>query len=326
MKMNIRLTIAIATYNRSFYLRDTIANIVSQLKPEVELLVVDGASTDSTEEVVEEFSRNNPSVRYCRLPSKGGVDNDYCKAVEMARGEYCWLFTDDDFLKPGAVEEVLAAIKEGHDLIIVNLDTFDKQMEKLLDTGFIKIAEDKVYNRQSINQFFSDTMHCLTFIGCVVIRRSIWLEREKKKYIGSEFIHVGVIFQRPLEGTIKVISRPLIKYRYGMSQWSSRGFEIWMFKWPRLVWSFEQIEEATKQAVCRREPWRSLWNLLVQRSLGCYDRAVYSKFISVTDTGFFWKQLAILISIIPVKIIRLAHKLYCFSRDQKSRDFFRARN
>lgn len=324
--MTKRLTIAIATYNRASYLQQTIANIIPQLNPDVELLVVDGASTDNTRDVVCEFSKNNPSVRYCLLPVKGGVDHDYCQAVAMAHGEYCWLFTDDDLLKPGAVEEVLKAIDEGHDLIVVNLDTFDKQMEKLLDTGLIKISEDRVYDQGGINRFFSDTMHCLTFIGCVVIRRAIWMEREKNKYIGTEFIHVGIIFQKPLKGTVKVISRPLINYRYGMAQWSARGFEIWMFKWPKLVWSFEGIDDSSKKMVCSREPWRSIWKLLVQRSLGCYDRAIYSKLISNTDASFLWKQFAFLISIIPLKMIRFAHRLYCFSRDQKSRDFFRARN
>ena len=91
------LSICIATRNRANFIGQTIESIVSQVSDRVELLIVDGDSTDNTEEVVNSYAEKYSCIRYVRLPEKGGVDKDYCKAVEMAEGEFCWLFTDDDF-------------------------------------------------------------------------------------------------------------------------------------------------------------------------------------------------------------------------------------
>ena len=106
------LSICIATYNRAAYIGVTLDSIISQLTDDVELLVVDGASTDSTEEVLHTYIKKSNRIRYIRLAAKGGVDQDYDKSIEFARGEWCWLFTDDDLLKPGAI----AAVKSCHNV------------------------------------------------------------------------------------------------------------------------------------------------------------------------------------------------------------------
>ena len=82
---------------------------------------------------------------------------------------------------------------------------------------------------------YSRVVSFMSFIGCVVINRDLWLQREKKRYFGTEFIHVGVIFQAPLPGPALVIAEPYITIRFGNAQWTSRALEIWMFKWPNLI-------------------------------------------------------------------------------------------
>lgn len=64
--------------------------------------MVDGASTDNTEDVMRRYVNVDPRIRYVRLPARG-VDQDYDKSVELAHGEFCWFFTDDNLLRPGAV-------------------------------------------------------------------------------------------------------------------------------------------------------------------------------------------------------------------------------
>ena len=83
--------------------------------------------------------------------------------------------------------------------------------------------------------FFKDAASYFSFIGCVIIRRSIWMERQRERYFGSLFIHMGVIFQAPIPGRILVVARTLISIRYGNALWRAKEFEIWMFKWPDLL-------------------------------------------------------------------------------------------
>ena len=194
------LSICIATYNRDGFIGETLDSIIPQLDDEVELLVVDGASTDNTEDVVRKYTTKEPRIRYVRLSAKGGVDHDYDKSVELARGEFCWLFTDDDLLKHGAVATVIAAIKKGHDLVVVNAEVRDRTLSGILERRRINTQENKVYVPGSMERLFVDVLDYLSFIGGVVIRRSIWLGRERELYFGTEFVHVGVIFQKHLQG------------------------------------------------------------------------------------------------------------------------------
>ena len=72
------------------------------------------------------------------------------------------------------------------------------------------------------------------------------MSREREPYFGTEFIHVGVIFQAPLPGTASghLDAPGLDPVRHG--QWTARSFEIWMFKWPELVWSFPGFSDDGK--------------------------------------------------------------------------------
>ncbi|MBU2575067.1 MAG: glycosyltransferase family 2 protein [Elusimicrobia bacterium] len=304
------LSICIATYNRAGYIGETLDSIIPQLDDDVELLVVDGASTDNTEDVVRKYAQKKSRIRYVRLPAKGGVDQDYDKAVEFARGEFCWLFTDDDLLKPGAVAAVKAAIKKGYDLVIVNAEVRDRELSVILQSRRIVMHDNKVYAPNAMECLFVDALDYLSFIGAVVIRRSIWLSRERRPYFGAEFIHIGVLFQKPLPGPALIIAEPYITIRFDNAQWESRRFEIWMFKWPKLVWSFKDISNEAKLAVTRREPWRNFKNLVIHRSLGGYHIQSYRKYFSSMRINFLWKFCAWLIACFPRKIIVEFHCLY----------------
>lgn len=315
------LSICIATYNRAGYIGETLESIIPQLDDDAELLVVDGASTDNTEDVVQKYVQKESRIRYVRLSTKGGVDQDYDKSVELARGEFCWLFTDDDLLKPGAVAAVKAAIKKGYDLVVVNAEVRDRELSVILGRRRIIMQDNKAYAPNSMEHLFVDALNYLSFIGAVVIRRSIWLSRERGLYFGTEFVHVGVIFQKPLPGPALIIAEPYIIIRFGNGQWTPRSFDIWMFKWPKLVWSFENISDEAKLLVTPKEPWRNFKKLIVQRSAGGYNLQSYRQYFSSMQINVLWKIFVWLIACFPRKIIVGFHYLYS-RRKPEPRAFF----
>ena len=84
----IRLSICISTLNRGALLGETLESIIPQLTDEVELLILDGASTDNTQEVVASFAARCSRLRYVRLETGEGFDEKYCRLGELAAGEY----------------------------------------------------------------------------------------------------------------------------------------------------------------------------------------------------------------------------------------------
>lgn len=313
-----KLSICIATYNRGKFIGETLDSILSQMLPGVELVVVDGASPDNTPEVMAQYLLRYPEIRYFREQENSGIDRDYDKAVGYARGEYCWLMTDDDLLRAGSVSRVLDSLDANPDLVVVNAEVKNADFSTVFDPSILKFSSDREYAEKDSEKFFSEVASYLSFIGGVVIKRHLWLERDRASYYGTLFVHVGVIFQHPPINRVKIIADPLIVIRYGNAMWTARGFEIWMFKWPQLIWSFADFSDLSKSAVCSREPWRLIKKLVLYRAIGGYGVSEYRQFIAAKAQGMS-RGLYIAIAIFPAAILNFFSSLYCVLVNRNAR-------
>lgn len=309
----VRLTIAITTRNRADMIGETLDSILPQLTDETELLVLDGASTDDTPEVIGEYQTRCPQLRYVRLETNNGPDRDFSRSVELASGEYCWLMADDDFLRPGGVAAVLDAIRRSPSLVIVNAEVRNADMSKVLEPRRLEQETERSFQPNEWDDFFVHTASYLSFIGCVVIRREIWLQREKEPYFGSLFIHVGVIFQSPLPGTVLVLPEPYISIRYGNAKWLPRQFEIWMLKWPALLWSFPGVSDHAKKAVTSSRRWRELDRLIFYRAQGAYSLNEYRRWVRPRATSRWERILGVTVGCIPPVIANTVAVLGCWA-------------
>lgn len=305
-----RLSICIATRNRAGFIGETLDGIFEQLVPGVEVVVVDGASTDGTPELLRRCAAAQPALRVFLEPVNSGVDGDYDRAVGYARGFACWLMTDDDLLAPGAVSRVLEALEAGPDLVVVNAEVRSADMARVLVADRLRFGADREYHPGEGDRLLAELGDALTFIGGVVIRRDVWLARDRASYYGSLFVHVGVIFQAPL-GPVRVLGAPLIRIRYGNAGWTARSFEIWMFMWPRLVWSFPGFSPAAKARVTPAEPWRRPRTLLLQRAMGAYGLAEYRRLVApAAGSGTGGRLVAWALAILPAAVANAVSALW----------------
>jgi abequosyltransferase len=309
--MSIKLSICIATLNRGAFIGETLRSIAAQVREGVEIVVLDGASRDNTEQVVRELQQTVPCLRYIRQDRNCGVDRDFNTVVELASGEYCWLMSDDDLLKPGAVQEVLRAIDCSYSLIIVNSEVKTFDFSRMLDPNRLRIDADRVYAEADFQRLFEETSAYLSYIGAVVIKKDIWLAREKEPYFGSFFIHVGVIFQQRLPGKVLVIAPPLITIRFGNAQWRPKEFEIRMIRWTNLIWSLPAVSEPMKEKCYPREPWRSIKSLLFYRAKGTYSMTEYRRWVKPQLRSSWDTAKALGIALFPGVIANLIGLVYC---------------
>ncbi|MFA5374696.1 MAG: glycosyltransferase family 2 protein [Dehalococcoidia bacterium] len=325
--MPIKISFCIPTLNRGAFIGATLESIISQATESIEIVIVDGGSNDNTSEVVQQYEKIFPRLHYFRagvsyakattvMPSGLGFDQDCNRAVELAQGEYCWLMTDDDLIMSGAIKRVLQEVDRNYALIIANTEIRTKDLSKLIAPKRPDIMQDLVYTEEEFDQFANKlVLSHLTYVGAVIIKKSLWMSANREKYYGTGFIHVGVIFDKTIQGNILVTSNPLIVIRYGNAMWadrSGRAFQIWMFTWPRLVWSFAHISDQAKRCIIPQEPWRSPKYLLWQRGIGSYTSQVYRVHLSALPATRLWKISAWLISRLPVKV--LAWLLYYCGR------------
>ncbi len=109
--MNPKISVIISTYNRANLLPRTIKSVLNQTFQNFELIIIDDASTDSTEEVVKSF--NDSRVIYIKNKKNwGGPARPKNIGIEKAQGEFVAFLDDDDEWLPQKLEKQLKIFEE----------------------------------------------------------------------------------------------------------------------------------------------------------------------------------------------------------------------
>jgi abequosyltransferase len=317
----IILSICIATFNRGAYIGETINSILCQnITKEIELVILNSGSTDDTEKTIKSYKSN--FIKYIYHQQKYGVDIDYASVVNYASGKYCWLFTDDDLLKPNAISVILNIIKNPNlniDYLIVNSDLRNIDMTYIYKKAMVNINHDIVFDNSnnSQNKQFSLFGDYLSFIGCLIVNKNFWDLRNKNLYYGTEFIHVGVLFQDFYLNQVYYVSEPLISIRLGNSNWTERSFKIWIINWPKLIWSFENYTIQSRKSVSNLNKFKILWKISYYRAIGAFDHNIYKKFIPNLSHNIIMNILILIISVTPQYFFKFPIKWYSKIRNRK---------
>ncbi len=124
---NPLVSICIPTFNRAHSVWRTIESSIHQTYKNIEIIVVDNASTDDTREVVMKYAKRDPRVKYFRNETNIGSGNNFLKCAEYASGFYMQALGSDDWLSRNYVEEGVKSFALNPDAaaIITNIVTFE---------------------------------------------------------------------------------------------------------------------------------------------------------------------------------------------------------
>ena len=92
------VSIILPTYNRFNLLLKAVSSVMEQSYPDWELLVIDDASTDDTEEKMKEINRKEPRIRYLKINKidSPGIAKYLNIGIENSKGKYIARLDDDD--------------------------------------------------------------------------------------------------------------------------------------------------------------------------------------------------------------------------------------
>jgi glycosyltransferase involved in cell wall biosynthesis len=90
------VSIAVATYNGENFLRQQIDSLLCQQYDNIEIVISDDKSTDSTHLILEEYSRKDPRIIYSQNPHPNGFKKNFERAIILCRGEIIFLCDQDD--------------------------------------------------------------------------------------------------------------------------------------------------------------------------------------------------------------------------------------
>jgi GT2 family glycosyltransferase len=151
MSDNPLVTVNILSFNRKDELRNTLTKVYEQDYKNIEVIVVDNASSDgSTEMVKKEF----PSVQFIQMEKNIGIAG-WNEGFKVAKGEYVLVLDDDSYPDSKTIKKGIEVISRDKEIAIIAFNVYD------------------VSRNKSQTSFYKKPF--LDFIGCgAIIKRSVF--------------------------------------------------------------------------------------------------------------------------------------------------------
>jgi glycosyltransferase involved in cell wall biosynthesis len=101
-----RISVVVPSYNQAEYLDEALNSLLSQDYPDVEVIVMDGGSTDGSVETIRKYAEK---LAYWRSAPDGGQAQAIHEGFQLCTGSIIGWLNSDDRLFPGALTQIAAA-------------------------------------------------------------------------------------------------------------------------------------------------------------------------------------------------------------------------
>ncbi len=324
----MKLSICIPTYNFGKFIGETLDSVIPQLTNDVEVVILDGASTDNTTEIVRNYQKRCPQISYFRQRERGGIDKDMHLSVEKARGDYCWLFSSDDVMEKGSIARMLEEIREGMDLYLCNYTICELDARTVLRApDILNLSEPTSFDlslfkeRKRYFELAIATPAFFSFMSAIVIKRSRWLETAiDPSFFGSCWAHVARIFSMIPSGLrVKYLPSNFLRLRSFNDSFLDKGYiqrvAIAIDGYHKIadaIFGYETFEAFHIRRAIRREFRIRLFLHAKQEIKTHEDRKKVFDLIEKTFVDLRGRRLAciLMVSLFPRRAIALLRYLY----------------
>lgn len=112
------VTVYVLNHNYGRFLQQAVDSVLAQDYSELEIVVVDDASTDCSSHVLADLDRD-PRLHIIRHERNMGLTASCNSAIQISAGVYVMRLDADDYLHPSAVSEMVAAISTDSSAVLV---------------------------------------------------------------------------------------------------------------------------------------------------------------------------------------------------------------
>ena len=153
------VSIVTPSYNQASFLEQTIQSVLEQEYPRIEYIVVDGASTDNSFEIIKKY---NDRLAYWISEKDSGQAEAINKGFARARGEILGWLNSDDYYLPETISAVVKCFEEYPEVVMVYGDMLAVD------------GDGQTINIQKYKQLSLQDLLCFQIIGqpSVFFRRS----------------------------------------------------------------------------------------------------------------------------------------------------------
>lgn len=205
MDKNIKLSIIVPVYNVEEYLNRCIDSLLKQTLKEIEIILVDDGSTDSSPQICDEYEKNNSNIKVLHLEN-GGPARARNKGIEIATGEYIGFADSDDYCHPEQFEKLYQNAKDNNSDIAMCSFFVDsvKGLEPIIIPFQPLYNSNEEIKNKVIRCFYGEYVHGLNSLWIKIFRRSLLndnnirmdetLRRAEDKWFIFEALKVSDVF------------------------------------------------------------------------------------------------------------------------------------
>lgn len=103
------ISVIVPVHNTEDYLEEVLDSILNQTYSDIEILVINDGSTDSSQSIIDRFSERDSRIR-CLSQERHGVSSARNLGLDHATGDYVAFFDSDDFVPKDAIERLAEAV------------------------------------------------------------------------------------------------------------------------------------------------------------------------------------------------------------------------
>lgn len=124
MNQSDLISIIIPTYNQANFLKNAIQSVLDQTYTNWELIIVDNYSTDSTEEIINQFKDSR--IKKFQIKNNGIVAISRNVGIKMANGTWVAFLDSDDIWFPEKISYCLSKAENSYDFVFHKLAIIGK--------------------------------------------------------------------------------------------------------------------------------------------------------------------------------------------------------
>ncbi len=179
-----KVSVIIPFNNVENYIEECLNSVLSQTLDDIEVILINDASTDRTLEIVEWYLQKDSRIKLININERKGQGFARNRGIEIAKGEYIGFVDSDDFIEPDMFECLYNSAKTNDtDISMCQVREYDDINEKYITSDYYSLSCLSSFQ----NEVFSaeDTKNCILDINV-----ALWNKIYKREYlisIGEKF-------------------------------------------------------------------------------------------------------------------------------------------
>ncbi len=159
----MKISVSISAYNAESTIARTIESVLAQTYKDFEMVIINDGSTDTTEQIVEEYRQKNPEKIILKSIPNGGLANARNTAFPLCSGDLYVNLDADDYLESDTFEKAIACFENcpDADVCFYGYKSFDED-----GNYFGSYSEDKQYLTEPVDGLTAFKLR---------IQRKIWI-------------------------------------------------------------------------------------------------------------------------------------------------------